>query len=190
MCEGSHKHQQQQSRLEDGRLRTSVAQTYTSVLCKRLAKDIANYCLVDGAVYDGYVTTSVEGSGRAKDNDYHRDHQPTTAAMTAQQTLYPVDKSTGRSDIPEGQYDQYLRDLGLWPDDDDAAATTTTDPTDQPAGRVRQPASPYLQPTAKRLPAPSAPSAPPGLDLAVNPAPDEASTVAVQAPASTPAAGA
>ncbi len=41
-CLNDHAHQQLQGRLRGGKCRTEVAQTYTSTLCKRLARDIAD----------------------------------------------------------------------------------------------------------------------------------------------------
>ena len=42
-CDKSHKHEQLNGKAPGGKLRTSIAQKYTSTFCKRLSRDIRSY---------------------------------------------------------------------------------------------------------------------------------------------------
>ena len=75
-CDHSHVHQQLKGCLPNGVLRTSVAQTYTSTFCKRVARDIMHFIKGDMRNYPIEVVNLEDEQEGDEIREYERDTQP------------------------------------------------------------------------------------------------------------------
>ena len=147
-CSGDHKHTVIQGRLPDGRSRTSVAQQYTKVFCKRLARDVKKFLKDTGATYALFpLLPGPRNPARPGPPEAVTDDEDDTG-LGAEQDPYSIPEETQgdtTDDKVENRIEENRRER--------AAQGHTAPATPVPvAPRI-------LQPTSKRAPAP-----PPGLD--------------------------
>ena len=142
-CQGNHTHQHLQGRLPGGKCRTEVAQTYTAVLCKRLARDIADVVFLHSHYRNSPLPAKVNMTKNTLEHEY------VEAFPAKKPAAEPAEDSDGM--------DELLEQLRLDVEEDDRRNPSA------PSGRAPVTPDPGARAPVTPLPDRSSPSTPSGL---------------------------